>query len=282
MTSEAQIKANQNNAKKSTGPTSIEGKKRSSMNAVTHGILSRITTLPGESEEFMENLREDILATYQPQDTMERCMVDRIIIAMVRQVRLCEAEAAKLKISMRPEILAESLSQVLRHSTIRRFKADDLSDNMEYNYQYYLTVTQEMKPHPLDSTFPSLGMIERTMPRTFSLLKNKAKENEVTWEVFREDLNQVMKALREIKREASNHVNSTGDIHVAHSLLEDMKVIHRIPQGADITLMTRYQVQLDNDLYRAMNALQKYRETKSKLIEGEIIDEVDEAEVVTS
>jgi hypothetical protein len=31
-----------------------------------------------------------------------------------------------------------------------------------------------------------------------------------------------------------------------------------------------------------MNALQKYRETKSKLIEGEIIDEVDEAEIVTS
>ena len=32
-------------------------------------------------------------------------------------------------------------------------------------------------------------------------------------------------------------------------------------------------MQLDNDLYRAMNALQKYREHKPKLIEGEIIDE---------
>ena len=276
------MKANQENAKRSTGPTSVEGKKRSSLNAMTHGILSTITTLPGEDEAFMQSLHEDILNTYQPQDTMERCLVDRITIAMVRQVRLCQAEAAKLKLSMRPEILAESLTQVLRHSTIRRFKAEDLSDDMEYNYQYYTTVNEEMKPYPLDSTLPSLGMLERTMPKTFSLLKSRAKQSEIAWEVFREDLNQVIKTLREIKKEASNYIASSRDIHVAHSLLEDMKIIHRIPHGVDITLMTRYQVQLDNDLYRAMNALQKYRENKSKLIEGEIVDEVNDDEGIAA
>ena len=282
MTTEAQMKANQENAKRSTGPTSVEGKKRSSLNAMTHGILSTITTLPGEDEAFMQSLHEDILNTYQPQDTMERCLVDRITIAMVRQVRLCQAEAAKLKLSMRPEILAESLSQVLRHSTIRRFKAEDLTDDMEYNYQYYTTVNEEMKPYPLDSTLPSLGMLERTMPKTFSLLKSRAKQSEIAWEVFREDLNQVIKTLREIKKEASNYIASSRDIHVAHSLLEDMKIIHRIPHGVDITLMTRYQVQLDNDLYRAMNALQKYREQKPKVIEGEIIDEANNDESIAA
>jgi hypothetical protein len=282
MTPEAPMKANQENAKRSTGPTSVEGKKRSSLNAMTHGILSTITTLPGEDEAFMQSLHEDILNTYQPQDTMERCLVDRITIAMVRQVRLCQAEAAKLKLSMRPEILAESLSQVLRHSTIRRFKAEDLTDDMEYNYQYYTTVNEEMKPYPLDSTLPSLGMLERTMPKTFSLLKSRAKQSEIAWEVFREDLNQVIKTLREIKKEASNYIASSRDIHVAHSLLEDMKIIHRIPHGVDITLMTRYQVQLDNDLYRAMNALQKYREQKPKVIEGEIIDEANNDESIAA
>ena len=282
MTTEAQMKANQENAKRSTGPTSVEGKKRSSLNAMTHGILSTITTLPGEDEAFMQSLHEDILNTYQPQDTMERCLVDRITIAMVRQVRLCQAEAAKLKLSMRPEILAESLTQVLRHSTIRRFKAEDLSDDMEYNYQYYTTVNEEMKPYPLDSTLPSLGMLERTMPKTFSLLKSRAKQSEIAWEVFREDLNQVIKTLREIKKEASNYIASSRDIHVAHSLLEDMKVIHRIPHGVDITLMTRYQVQLDNDLYRAMNALQKYREHKPKVIEAEVIDEANNDESIAA
>jgi hypothetical protein len=278
MATEAQIRANQENAQKSKGPTSIEGKKKSSMNAVTHGIFSNVTILPGEDEAFIQRLREDILATYQPQDTMERCLVDRIYIAMVRQVRLCEAEAAKLRMSMRPEILAESLSQILRHSTIRRFKGDDLSDKMESNYQFYLKVIEELSPYPLIDNLPSLGLIERTMPKTFVLLKNKARDYETSWEKFREDLNQIMKALREIKKEANNYVASNQDIHVAHGLREDMQIIHRIPHGVDITLMTKYQVQLDNDLYRAMKVLEAYRENKAKFIEGELVDDGGEIE----
>ena len=278
MATEAQIKANQENAQKSTGPTSVEGKKKSSLNAVTHGIFSNIAILPGEDEAFIQKLREDILATYQPQDTMERCLVDRISIAMLRQVRLCQAEAAKLRISMRPEILAESLSQILRHSTIRRFKGYDLSDDMESNYQFYLKVIEELKPYPLIDNLPSLGLIERTMYKTFVLLKNKANDYQVPWEKFREDLNQILKALREIKKEANSYVASNQDIHVAHGLREDMKIIHRIPHGVDITLMTKYQVQLDNDLYRAMKVLEAYRENKAKLIEGELVEVGDEIE----
>ena len=278
MATEAQIRANQENAQKSTGPTSIEGKKKSSLNAVTHGIFSNIAILPGEDESFVQNLREDILATYQPQDTMEWCLVDRIYIAMLRQVRLCQAEAAKLRVSMRPEILAESLSQVLRHSTIRRFKADDLSDGMESNYQYYLKVIEELKPYALTDNMPSLGLIERSLPKTFVLLKDKANDYQMSWEKFREDLNQIMKALREIKKEATNYVASSQDIHEAHGLLEDMKIIHRIPHGVDITLMKRYQVQLDNDLYRAMKVLDQYRENKAKLIQGELVNDGGEIE----
>jgi len=218
------------------------------------------------------------LATYQPQDTMELCLVDRFYIAMMRQVRLCQAEAAKLSMSMRPEILAESLSQILSHSTIRRFKGDDLSDEMESTYQFYLEVIEELKPYPLIDNLPSLGLIERTMYKTFVLLKNKAKDYEMSWEKFREDLNQILKALREIKKEANNYVASSKDIHVAHGLLEDMKIIHRIPHSVDITLMTKYQVQLDNDLYRAMDVLKKYRENKAKLIEGEVVNNESEIE----
>ena len=273
MATDAQIRANQQNAQKSKGPTSIEGKKKSSMNAVTHGIFSKIAILPGEDEVFIQKLREYILATYQPQDTMERCLVDRISIAMLRQVRLCHAEAAKLRMSMRPEILAESLSQILRHSTIRRFKGDDLSDEMESNYQFYLKVIEELKPYPLIDNLPSLGLIERTMHKTFVLLKNKANDYQMSWEKFREDLNQILKALREIKKEANNYVASNQDIHVAHGLLEDMQIIHRIPHGVEITLMTKYQVQLDNDLYRAMEVLKKYRDNKAKLIEGELVND---------
>jgi hypothetical protein len=40
MASPAQIAANQQNAKKSTGPRTVEGKRRSSLNALTFGLFS--------------------------------------------------------------------------------------------------------------------------------------------------------------------------------------------------------------------------------------------------
>ena len=49
--SKAQIKANRQNAKRSTGPTSIQGKLTVSQNAITHGIFAASTLLPHEDEE---------------------------------------------------------------------------------------------------------------------------------------------------------------------------------------------------------------------------------------
>ncbi len=40
MATAAQIAANQQNAKKSTGPRTVEGKRRSSLNALTFGLFS--------------------------------------------------------------------------------------------------------------------------------------------------------------------------------------------------------------------------------------------------
>ena len=48
MTTNAQIKANRNNAKKSTGPRTEQGKARVAKNALKHGLLARDTVLPGE------------------------------------------------------------------------------------------------------------------------------------------------------------------------------------------------------------------------------------------
>ena len=49
MATKAQIKANRENAKKSTGPRTEEGKQRVSLNALKHGLLARDAVLPGGS-----------------------------------------------------------------------------------------------------------------------------------------------------------------------------------------------------------------------------------------
>ena len=51
MPSDKQLKANQENAKKSTGPTTEAGKRRSSLNAVRHGLTGQVVVLPEEEIE---------------------------------------------------------------------------------------------------------------------------------------------------------------------------------------------------------------------------------------
>ncbi len=55
MDTRLQRRASRKNAKRSTGPQTIEGKARSSQNARKHGLFVRDTLLPGEDpQEFLQ------------------------------------------------------------------------------------------------------------------------------------------------------------------------------------------------------------------------------------
>jgi hypothetical protein len=51
-----QIEANRRNAQQSTGPRSEIGKKTSSLNALRHGLTSRIVVLPDHRRRSMDHL----------------------------------------------------------------------------------------------------------------------------------------------------------------------------------------------------------------------------------
>ena len=51
MTSLAKIESNRQNALRSTGPRTSEGKAASSKNALRHGLLSKQVTLPDEDPD---------------------------------------------------------------------------------------------------------------------------------------------------------------------------------------------------------------------------------------
>jgi hypothetical protein len=92
MSTQKQIDANRRNALKSIGPKSDEGKEKSSMNALRHGLTAEQAVLPHENEDDYEKLREGLLQSYAPQDPAELAIVEELVNANWRLLRLHRVE----------------------------------------------------------------------------------------------------------------------------------------------------------------------------------------------
>ena len=86
--------ANRADAVRSTGPTSPEGKARSSMNAVRHGLAARASLLPGEDADELEQLTREMEDDLRPRGAAQREVVGRIVSLSWRLRRLARAEEA--------------------------------------------------------------------------------------------------------------------------------------------------------------------------------------------
>ena len=275
MATEAQIKANQESAKKSTGPSTLEGKQRSSMNAMIHGIFSKIPLLPGENQEQYRLLEDEIIKAYQPTDAMEYHLVQRIYLVCIRQIRLREAEAAKLEISMMPEVMCKSVTQLFEHNSDKKFTAEDISELTEAHYMFSQALEKEIKESGNASLALTIEMFKEKMPLTSCHIKDiHEEEYKLSWEEFIQKPGMLRATISILSKRVKIQLASTKNNHIAYTLKHKLKIVHQIPHGNDMALFTKYQVQLDNDLYRAMKALQDYRNNKAKFIEEEFINEI--------
>lgn len=93
MASERQLAANRTNARLSTGPRTPQGKARSSLNALTHGLTAQTVILEDEDPEEFERFREELIAYFQPGSLFEGELVDRIVGILWRMRRIPKFEA---------------------------------------------------------------------------------------------------------------------------------------------------------------------------------------------
>jgi hypothetical protein len=92
MTSLRQIEANRRNARKSTGPITAEGKKRSGCNAVRHGLTSETVIGALEDAEDYKAFEAAITADYDATTAVERELVLRLASLLWRLRRATAIE----------------------------------------------------------------------------------------------------------------------------------------------------------------------------------------------
>ncbi|HYZ87185.1 MAG TPA: hypothetical protein VE621_22400 [Bryobacteraceae bacterium] len=92
---------NRENAKKSTGPRTAEGKRRSSTNALRHGLYSNRVVLDHEHAEHFEKLRADLLRDWAPANAQESLLVEQIAQAAWRLQRFMRIETGTFDLLLR-------------------------------------------------------------------------------------------------------------------------------------------------------------------------------------
>jgi hypothetical protein len=78
MATTAQILANRNNSRKSTGPKTDEGKAAVSQNAVKHGLFAE-SVIQGENEDDYEAFHDQFLAELAPVGMAESMLAERFV-----------------------------------------------------------------------------------------------------------------------------------------------------------------------------------------------------------
>jgi hypothetical protein len=101
MSSLARILASRANGARSAGPITVQGKLRSSKNAISHGLLAHQIVMTDEAPEGFHAVMKDHLDRLQPADGMEFALVEEMVAAHWRlrralaiETRLLENEAA--------------------------------------------------------------------------------------------------------------------------------------------------------------------------------------------
>jgi hypothetical protein len=96
MSSERQRLANQQNALKSTGPKTAEGKEKSRRNALQHGLSGTGAVLTRSDDRKFRKTLKAWREHLQPIDVLEDCLVARAVLAEVRLKRCLKKDLADL------------------------------------------------------------------------------------------------------------------------------------------------------------------------------------------
>jgi hypothetical protein len=92
MATARQVEANRQNALKSTGPTSPEGKEAVRFNALRSGVRAATLILPGESPQKYYDLCDEIGCEWQPKGRSELFFAEQMAVAQWKLKRIELAE----------------------------------------------------------------------------------------------------------------------------------------------------------------------------------------------
>ena len=270
MTTAKQAAANKANSQKSTGATTAEGKATVSKNAIRHGLLSQQLIITGEEIQDFDALLVGLMQSVAPEGMLEKVLVEKVAVAMWRQKRLVAAESASIELGRRLESQANRnvINRTLNlgyggmlgeEEDAKLDELKPLSKDEQETLGWCRDFLKEYAALDDEALYSeNLARLKKEAPIMFEELEQQAEElplEAYTNEQLREGADNLVAWG---KKQLSNNIRREKIRDVAAQVL--------ISASAPVNngLLARYSAGLDNELYRAIEALRKQQEFRLK------------------
>ena len=262
VTSVKQIEANHRNALLSTGPTSCEGKKAVSHNAVKHGILSRSLLLDDESPEEYQALVDELRNNLQPHGVLELSLVEKIAIALWRQKRLIRAETATIEELRQPMRILDEVRETLGHGSGIQLTEEEITKNDEQYIEWYKAVINEIEKCVVRDVIN----LAKDAPLACNYAISMAKEGQ-SLQDYLVKCGGSDKYLKRLAVFCRSQLRKEETRIIARRVVEQVREKRSILPEKSLELFSRYQVMLDGELYKAIRALRDAQAGRDKVID---------------
>jgi hypothetical protein len=258
--SAVQLIANQNNAKKSTGPVTLRGKQTVANNALKHGVFSKTLILTDEEPDEYKSLLDQLLLELHPSGLLEQTLVERIALTLWRQKRLVRAETANIEIGRSAKQIVLAVNQELELSyTSRELKESDLIPFDLTHYEWCESILNELDELSQQQSL-DLNKIKDIAPHVYQQLLSDTQDIALTPVKFLQNFEQPFDYFDSLRDYCIKEIQKKHQHQMVSAVAELVKSKSVILKEKLRDSLCKYQVMLDNELYKAMKALRDAQE----------------------
>lgn len=268
MASPVQILANQQNALKSTGPVTEEGKNVVAKNTIKHGLFSKSLILADEEPFEYHSLLEQLQKESKPTGILEQTLTERIAISLWRQKRSVHAETASIELNRKPKNIVDAVNQQLNLTYSKNPLSDkDLVEFDSEHHEWCKAVLEEYETY--DFTKPlKIGQIKDLTPLIYHQLLDDAEAEEekpVDYLNLFGNSSEYFIDLAQYRREQIKLAEQRPMVLEIAALVKSKRAIL---QDKAREAFAKYQIMLDIELYKAVKALREAQEWRLKTLEA--------------
>jgi hypothetical protein len=264
MTTSIQIKANQNNAKKSTGAKTKEGKRIVANNALKHGVFAKQLVLSDENPEDYQLLFDELQIALNPVGALEYSLVERIAVTLWRQRRLIRSETAHIELSNRDKHIASAINTEMnwKKGSDQEVMEDELTEFDQDHYQWCQAIRAEYNAIANEDDLLNLDFLKQHAPMLYKNLQEMAEqEHQILEDYLARSFDTPLDYFEDVINYCYDEMTQARQrplvLEIAKAIRNKRAVLQN---GLLRDALAKYQIMLDNELYKAIKAL---RETQA-------------------